>query len=68
MKEYNRLVWLHDMVIGLIPKPYGDYPINYTGLLHQADRVLIFDHDKYHRAKSWEYRKLAISHMTKEQP
>lgn len=64
MKKYNRLIYLHDAVLGLIPKRYYGYPYNWTGLLHAADDVLIYDDDGKHRQKAWECRNLAIDNMT----
>jgi hypothetical protein len=41
-KEYNRLVWLHDCMLGLVPKPYDCFPYTWTELLNQSYRVLIY--------------------------
>jgi len=47
---YSTMIFRHDCVVGLIKPPYREYPLNFTGLLHAADNVLIFS-TKYHQVK-----------------
>jgi hypothetical protein len=57
---YNDLIFKHDCVLGLCPKPFSGYPYNYTGLLHAADNALIYCTEDYELKEAWRCRELAI--------
>lgn len=65
-RVYNSLVYTHDAVIGLINPPHHEYPYNMTGLLHAADKALIYCVEDYQKTFALTCREIATTHMLKK--
>ena len=60
-KLYDRLIYVHDCVTGLITAPYRCYPLNSTGLLHAADNARIYCVEEYQTKAADRCREIAIN-------
>ena len=65
-KFYDRLIYVHDIVMGLIPAPYREYPYNATGLLHTADNARIYCTEDYQIKVADRCREIAINLLNKK--